>query len=66
MAREVHIHMVAASPPCWTCGRGGRFMSAALPRLLDLWTKISYRWDTGGDGHRRIMAKHGVGGEPPF
>ena len=33
-------------------------MCAALPRLLDLWTVISCRWDTGGDGHRRIMAKH--------
>ena len=38
--------MTAAPPPCWN-GEGGfaafgRFMCAALPRLLVLWTVISY------------------------
>ena len=36
----------------------GRFVAAAPPRVLDTRTLISCRWDTGGDGHRRIMAKH--------
>ena len=29
-------------------------------------TVISCRWDTGGDGHRRFMAKRRVGAEPLF
>ena len=41
-------------------------MLAASPRLLNKRTVSSDRWDTGGDGHRRIMAKHRVGVEPPF
>ena len=39
-------------------------MAAALPRLLDLCTAISCRWDTGGDGHRRIMTEHRLGEVP--
>ena len=31
-------------------------MAAVLPHLLSRRTVISCRWDTGGDGHRRIMA----------
>ena len=41
-------------------------MATALPRLRTLRTVVSCRWDTGGDGHRQIMAKHGVGVEPPL
>ena len=41
-------------------------MAAAPPRLRTLRTVISCRWDTGGHGHRRIMAKHGVGVELLF
>ena len=41
-------------------------MAVALPRLLSRRTVISCRWDTGADGHRQIMAKHGVGVEPLF
>ena len=47
---------------CWTFGCGsaafGQVMAAASPRLLNERTEIPYQWDTGGDGHRRIMAKH--------
>ena len=35
-----------------------QLVAAALPRLLDIRTMVSYRWDTGGDNHHRIMAKH--------
>ena len=38
----------------------------ALSKHGDSCTVISCRWDTGGDGHRRIMATHGVGVELPF
>ena len=41
-------------------------MAAAPPRVLDTRTVISCWWDTGGNGHRRVMAKHGVGVEPLF
>ena len=37
------------------------FVAAAPPRLLNNGTDLSCQWDTGGDGHRRIMAKHGGG-----
>ena len=40
----------------------GRPLSAASPLQL----VISCGWDTGGDGHRRIMAKHRVGVETLF
>ena len=33
--------------------------SSALPRMCCTGTEWSCRWDTRGDGHRRIMAKHG-------
>ena len=50
--------MTAALPPCWNswCGFAafGRFLVAALPLCGD-----NAQWDTGGDGHRRILAKHG-------
>ena len=69
-ARNVRAHERAASPPFWTNERGfaapGRFVAAALPRVLDTRTVISCRWDTGGDGHRWIMAKHRVGVETLF
>ena len=59
-ARDVRAHEGAALPPCWTHERGfaayERFVAAALPRVLDTRTLISCRWDTGADGHRRIMA----------
>ena len=29
-------------------------------------TEMSCQWDTGGDGHRRIMAKHGSPSDRPF
>ena len=38
---------------CWTCGRG----SATYDAHWYIGTELSCRWDTGGDGHRRIMAK---------
>ena len=68
--------MTVASPPCCTCGRGsaafGQSMTVAPPCLLHQRTVISCRWETGGDGHRRIrlstrtwsdghFAKHGGG-----
>ena len=56
----MRAHERAASPPCWTHERGfaacERFVAAALPCVLDMRTLISCRWDTGGDGHCRIMA----------
>ena len=71
--REVgamHVMCAHTRGPFWTHERGfaayGQFVAAALPRVLDTRTVISYWWDTGGDGHRRIMAKHGVGVELPF
>ena len=33
-------------------------MAVALPRMLHTGTDLSCRWDAGGDGHRRIIAKH--------
>ena len=39
-------------------------MAAALPHLRTLRTVISCRRDTGGDGHRRIMAEHGLAAAP--
>ena len=61
-ARDVRVHERAALPPCCTHERGfaayERFVAAAPPRVLDTRTLISCRWDTGGDGHRRIMATH--------
>ena len=33
-------------------------MATAPPRLLDLCTVTSCRWDTGVDGHCRITAEH--------
>ena len=66
----MRAHERAASPPFWTHERGfaayGRFVAVAAPRVLDTRTLISCRWDNGGDGHRRIMAKHRVGVEPLF
>ena len=41
-------------------------MAVAPPQLLSQKAIISCRWDTGGDGHRRIMAKHRVGVEALF
>ena len=58
----MRTHERAASPLCWTHAGGFAayegFVAAAPPRVLDTRTLISCRWDTGGDGHRRIMAKH--------
>ena len=66
----MRAHERAASPPFWTHERSfaasGPFVAAALPRVLDTRTVISCWWDTGGDGHCRIMAKHGMGVEPLF
>ena len=57
----MRAHERAALPPFWTHERGfatsGRFVAAAPPRVLDTRKVISCRWDTEGDGHRRIMAK---------
>ena len=44
-------------PPC---------ASTALSKHRVVRTVISCRWDTWGDGHRRIMAKHRVGVETLF
>ena len=63
-------HERAASPLCWTHERGfaayEQFVDAAPPLVRDTRTLISCRWDTGVDGHRRIMAKHGLGVEALF
>ena len=72
-ALDVHALVVAALPPCWTRGRGsaafGQIVIAALPRFRNMRTVISCRWDTGGDGHRRFMARRldasGFGGRRP-
>ena len=46
----------AHARPCLSteCGADSGRRSAAPPRVLDTRTLISCRWDTGGDGHRRI------------
>ena len=50
-------HGCTPPPPC---------ASTALSKHRVVRTVISCRWDTGGDGHHRIMAKHRVGVETLF
>jgi hypothetical protein len=70
-ARDVHAQATTggAAPPrldkSWVrlrriSGHMTGFVATAPPRVLDLCTEISCRWDTGGDSHRQIMAKHGT------
>ena len=42
----------------WWLRHCARLVGAAPPHFWNRRTVFSCGWDTGGDGHRRIMAKH--------